>query len=355
MEGYSGVQASGTRQNNTKAQTRKAEKPRGVQGFCGSMLRGLSTWPTHPVFLFLAANFLTIVILSRGRCGLSKCISAYMMTMAVADFTVIVINVILYEIMIPRLLNTFLHHTNFLIAMMYVLAITLELSQWSTVAFTVDRYVAICCQKLKPKYCRVKTLSILAPIILILLCVENIPLLFAFEPRQIIGTVSWGTRPILDVLASPAFVAFIRVKSIQSLFIVFGLMFLFNGLTIRHILLVSKARRAFRSYKSGNAHDREMESRKRSIVLLFSVSASFTLLWLPVTVTYFITSFTMYVNRDYFSPAQIAVHVGTLLVNLSSCTNTFIYAATQSKFKEELKTLKAFPCSFIMKLARKKC
>ncbi|XP_069797219.1 probable G-protein coupled receptor 139 isoform X2 [Narcine bancroftii] len=300
------------------------------------------------------ANLLTIVILSRGRCGLSKCISAYMMTMAATDFTVIVINVILYEILMYRLSNKFLYSTSFLIAVIYLLDITLEFSQWSTVAFTFDRYVAMCCPKLQPKYCRVKTLNILVPIILILLCVENIPLLLLFEPRQIIGSISLGVRPRLDILTSPMFGTFIKLKTIQCLFIAFGLIFLFNGLTVRHILLVSKARRAFRSQRSADGRDMEMESRRKSIILLISVSGSFTLLWLPVSVTYFITSYNVYVNRDYTSPAFIAVQIGTLLTYLSSCSNTSIYAATQSKFREELKTLLKFPLSFIVNLVKKK-
>ncbi|XP_069798644.1 G-protein coupled receptor 15-like [Narcine bancroftii] len=277
-----------------------------------------------------------------------------MMTMAVADFTVIFINVILYELLMYRLSNKFLFSTNFLTVMIYQLAITLEFSLWSTVAFTVDRYVAMCCPKLQPKYCRVKTLIILAPIILILLCVENIPLLFLFEPLQIIGSISLGVRPSLDVLSSPMFSTFIKLKSIQCLFIAFGLIFLFNGLTVRHILLVSKARRAFRSQRSADGRDMEMESRRKSIILLISVSGSFTLLWLPASVTYFITGYNVYVNRDYTSPAFIALQVGSLLTNLSSCTNTSIYAATQSKFREELKTLLKFPWSFIVNLVKKK-
>ncbi|XP_067865930.1 probable G-protein coupled receptor 139 isoform X1 [Heterodontus francisci] len=44
------------------------------------------------------ANLLTIVILSRGKCGLSKCISRYMVAMTTADLLVLIFDVILYEI-----------------------------------------------------------------------------------------------------------------------------------------------------------------------------------------------------------------------------------------------------------------
>ncbi|XP_067865932.1 uncharacterized protein [Heterodontus francisci] len=48
--------------------------------------------------LIECANLLTIVILSRGKCGLSKCISRYMVAMTTADLLVLIFDVILYEI-----------------------------------------------------------------------------------------------------------------------------------------------------------------------------------------------------------------------------------------------------------------
>ncbi|XP_051901346.1 probable G-protein coupled receptor 139 [Pristis pectinata] len=299
----------------------------------------------YPILAVLGvpANLLTIIILSRENCGLSKCIGAYMMIMAVSDLSVIIINVVLYEILIKRLPHTSLHHTNFLMAIVYLMAVSLELSQWYTVAFTVDRYVAMCCQKFKTKYCRVKTVRILAAVILILISLENIPHLFVFQPLRIIGNISWGIKFKLEAFNSPAFVAFTRLKSFRDLFCVFGSIFLFNGLTVRHILVSSKSRRIFRSQRSENRRDTEMESRRKSILLLFSISSSFMLLWLPATVTHFIAGHTMYSDRDYSSPAYIAAQTGALLTQLSSCTNTYIYAVTQTKFREELKDIAHTP------------
>ncbi|XP_051896870.1 probable G-protein coupled receptor 139 [Pristis pectinata] len=299
------------------------------------------------------ANLLTIIILSRGNCGLSKCIGAYMMIMAVSDLSVIIINVVLSEILIGRLPGTFLHHKNFLIAIVYLMGVSLKLSQWYTVAFTVDRYVAMCCQKFKTKYCRVKTVRILAALILIMISLENIPYLFVFQPLRIIGNISWGVEFRLEAFNSPAFVAFTRLKSFPDLFCVFGSIFLFNGLTVRHILVSSKSRRGFRSQRSERRRDTEMESRRKSTILLFSVSCSFLLLWLPATVTHFIAGHTMHSNRDYSSPAHIPALTGALLAHLSSCTNTYIYAVTQTKFREELKVLLMSPWTLILALTKK--
>ncbi|XP_051896875.1 probable G-protein coupled receptor 139 [Pristis pectinata] len=297
-------------------------------------------YPILAVFGF-PANLLTIIVLSRGKCGLSKCISAYMMIMAVSDLSVININVVLYKLLINRLSHTFLHHTNFLIAIVYLMGVSLELSQWCTVAFTVDRYVAMCCQKFKTKYCRVKTMRILAALILILISLENIPHLFVFQPLGITGNISWGIEFRLEAFNSPAFVAFTRLKSFRDLFCVFGLIFLFNGLTVRHILVSSKSRRGFRSQWKENRRDTEMESRRKSIVLLFSVSVSFLLLWLPATVTHFIAGHTMHSDRDYSSPELIAALTGALLAHLSSWTNTWPWVEIPREDVISLSTLRA--------------
>ncbi|XP_059818833.1 vasopressin V2 receptor-like [Hypanus sabinus] len=307
-------------------------------------------YPVLAVF-GLPANLLTIIILSRGKCGLSKCISAYMTMMAVSDLSVILINVLVYEILIFRLSSSFLHYTEVLKATIYVLAVTLELSRWYTVAFTCDRYVAICCQKFKTKYCRVKTARILSAVLLAGLCLENIPLLFAFQPQRIIGNISWGIRPKLDIFNSPNLVALIRFKTFQNL-CAFGLILLFNGMTARHILVTSKSRRGFRTHKSKIERDPEMENRKKSIILLFCVSGSFMLFWLSSAVTDIIASITMYFDRDYNSARYIAAQAGALLTNMSSCTNTCIYAATQTNFRAELKTLILSPWTLIRELIK---
>ncbi|XP_062895494.1 probable G-protein coupled receptor 139 [Mobula hypostoma] len=300
----------------------------------------------------LPANLLTIIILSRGKCGLSKCISAYMTMMAVADLLVILINVLVYEILIFRLSNSFLHYTEVLKATVYLVAVTLDLSLWYTVAFTGDRYVSICCQKFKTKYCRVKIARILAAVILAVACLENIPFLFALQPQQIVGNISWGVLPKLDIVNSAPFVAFSRFKSFRNLLCVFGLIFLFNAMTARHILVASKSRRGFRIHKSTTERDTEMENRKKGIMLLFCVSGSFMLFWLPSTVTNFIVNLTMYSDNNYYSARFIAAQTGTLLTNMSSCINTCTYAATQTNFRGELKSLIMSPWTLIRALTK---
>ena len=58
-----------------------------------------------------------------------------------------------------------------------------------TVAFTVDDFVAICCQSLKITYCTEKTALRVIGIVCFLRCAKNAPLYFVGQPLYILDGV----------------------------------------------------------------------------------------------------------------------------------------------------------------------
>ncbi|XP_067834233.1 probable G-protein coupled receptor 139 [Heptranchias perlo] len=298
------------------------------------------------------ANIMTIVILSRGNCGLSKCISGYMVAMATADLLVMIFNVIMYHIFSYLFVLSFLSYTAVCKFNLYMNATTLNVSVWFTVLFTFDRFVAICCEKFKAKYCIVRTVASVLTTVTVLHCLKDIPFWFAYEPERIINNIHWGCRIRVEFFSSPAGVAFSWLESIFMTWLPFALILLFNCLTVKRILMANRARRGLRGHSSENQSDPEMESRRKSIILLFTVSGSFILLWMTAGVSFLttrLTSTAQYLG-DYSAPAYIATETGYMLMYLSSCTNTCIYAATQTKFREELKQVMTSPLTFILTL-----
>uniref|UniRef100_UPI00398F35C3 probable G-protein coupled receptor 139 n=1 Tax=Pristiophorus japonicus TaxID=55135 RepID=UPI00398F35C3 len=301
------------------------------------------------------ANLLTIVILCRGNCGLSKCISVYMVAMAAADLLVMILHVIVYQTLSYHFPHSFLNYTAMCMLNLFLNPLTVDMSVWFTVCFTFDRFIAICCEKFKTKYCTVRTTATVITTVSVLICSENIPFWFAYEPERIINNVHWGCRYSVNFFISPAGIAYCWFKSLFVAWLPFVLILLFNCLTVRRILLASRARRGLRGHANENQSDPEMENRKKSIILLFSVSGSFILLWLTAVVSYLTSSLTNPVQYrgDYTAPAYIATETGLMLMYLSSCTNTCIYAATQTKFREELKTVVKSPWTMILTLFKK--
>ncbi|XP_067835714.1 probable G-protein coupled receptor 139 [Heptranchias perlo] len=258
----------------------------------------------------LPANLVTIVILSRGNCGLSKCITIYMVAMATADLLVIIFNVIVYQIFSKLFPHSFLSYTAVCNFIVYMQCNNVGISVLFTVSFTFDRFVAICCHTFKANYCTVRTASAVITTVSVLIGLLNIPMCFAFEHKLIINNIPWGLSPKLDFFSSTA---------------------------VRRILVASRARQGLRSHSSENQNDPEMENRRKSIILLFTVSGSFILLWLTAIASNLTSGPAVHYRPEYTAPAYIAIQTGNMLLFLSSCTNTCIYAATQTKFREELK------------------
>ncbi|XP_078087621.1 putative G-protein coupled receptor 139 [Mustelus asterias] len=291
-------------------------------------------------------NGLAIVILSRGNCGLSTCTTQYLVAMATADLLVIITEVIL------RRINDYYFNINFLwitpvCSVRYaLLRAALDCSVWFTVAFSFDRYVAICCHSLKLKYCTRKTAVLILSTIGILLCLKNIPIYFRFEPRKIIENVPWYCSNKQSYFTDPRWIGFRKFEKILTPLIPFGLILLVNALTVRHILLTSRIRKGLRGESKGENHsDPEIENRMKSIILLFTIPGSFLLLWL-VYLLYFFDAADGLDDDSFYNFEKIAY----MLRDLNCCTNTFIYVATQSKFREQLKSVVKYPVTSIAKL-----
>ncbi|XP_055502517.1 probable G-protein coupled receptor 139 [Leucoraja erinacea] len=291
------------------------------------------------------ANLAAIVVLSQNKCGLSKCITRYLLSMSVTDLLVIITAVIINRIGGIYFAGSFLSITpvcSLTIAVTYAARVS---SVWLTVTFTFDRFVAISCQKLKAKYCTEKTATVVIGTVCVLGFLSNIPWYFIHEPIYIIDNVPWYCRLKEIRYTSPVWTALDWFDRISTPCLPFLLILLLNALTVRYILAASRARRRLRAQSNGQTQsDPEMESRRKSIILLFTISGSFILLWMTYVVQFLYVRITNDYNfKSFNDPKFILQEAGNMLQLLSSCTNTFIYAAIQRRFREELKKMFTFP------------
>ncbi|XP_078422173.1 putative G-protein coupled receptor 139 [Cetorhinus maximus] len=283
-------------------------------------------------------NLLAIVILSRGKCGLAKCVTRYLVAMAMADLMVVITHVILHRINIMYFPKSFLFMTPVCIVNFVAYIVTVDCSIWFTVAFTFDRFVAICCQKLQSKYCTEKTATIVVVTVFVVSCLRTVPFYYMNEPAFIIDNVPWNCVPTAAYLTSPLWKVFEWIDSVMTPLLPILLILLFNALTVRHIRVANRVRKGLRSIGE-NQNDLEVKNRRKSMILLFTVSANFTILWMVYlvhSVNWPVINF-YYTGKYYSNPIYITQQVAIMLQLLSSCTNTCIYGLTQKKFREELK------------------
>ncbi|XP_067835415.1 probable G-protein coupled receptor 139 [Heptranchias perlo] len=298
-------------------------------------------------------NLLTIVVLSSGKCGLSKCVTRYLVSMAAADLLVVIFDLILRQIpIVYRSHFPFLYDLPLCNIHAVLLYGVTDCSVWFTVIFTFDRFVAICCQKLKTKFCTEKTAAVVLGTVSVLSCLKNTLWFFMFEGPYKLSNTPWFCFPVTGVSTSPVWAVIELLHYILNPCVPFILILLLNVLTVRHILVASRARRRLRGHSSGETpRDPEMESRRKSMILLFVISGNFIVLW----VVFMLSS----INRRllYLARTSVILHplvqeLGFMLQLLSCCTNTCIYAVTQAKFREQLKNVVKHPFTVIAKFIK---
>ncbi|XP_067865172.1 probable G-protein coupled receptor 139 [Heterodontus francisci] len=309
----------------------------------------------YPILAIIGvpANLLTIVILSRGKCGLSKCINRYLMGMAVGDLMVLTFEVILYEIKDAYFPYSFMNYTPVCSLNLALLFVSIDCSVWLTVAFTFDRFVAICYPTLRPKYCTEKTAAVVIAAVCFFSIIENVPIYFLYEPREIIDNVPWSCSVKSSLYTVHIWRAFWLFETILTPFAPFVLIVLLNSVTIRNIVLANRVRSGLRANKKfENDTDPEMENRRKSIILLLVISSSFILLWMVIFICFIFVHFTdvLYLEENYNDSFSIAEQSGYMLRCLSACTNTFIYASSQNKFRDELMNVIKRPLTLITNL-----
>ncbi|XP_072125714.1 probable G-protein coupled receptor 139 [Mobula birostris] len=299
---------------------------------------------------------MTIVILSRRRCGLSRCITRYLVAMAVTDLLVLIIAVILNRLSIIYFPVFFLSTTTVCSIKIALIYAARDSSVWLMVAFTFDRFVAISCQKWKTKYCTERVAGVVITTLCVVACIKNIPWYFVFEPLYIIDGTSWFCNVRLSFYSELLWSVFDWIDRILTPCAPFLLMMLLNALTVRNILVANRARRRLRVQNTGDRqNDPEMESRRKSIVLLFTISGSFLILWTLYVVHFFYVRFTgnIYLTGSNLNDLWfILQETGNMSQLLSCCTNTCMYAGTQRKFREEFINGFKYPLNRIMKLVK---
>ncbi|XP_072417159.1 probable G-protein coupled receptor 139 [Chiloscyllium punctatum] len=299
-------------------------------------------------------NLLGIVILSHGKCGLSTCTTRYLVSMAIADLLVIITEVIIYQINYYYFPKNFLDITPVCSVNAVVSSAATDCSVWFTVTFSFDRFVAICCQKLKTKYCTGKIATVVLATSCIFLCLKNIPYNFAYKPWVIIDNVPWYCVVKPSYYTDHKWMGFSWFDTVLTSLLPFALILLINALTVRYILVASRVRKGLRGQSKGESHrDTEMESRRKSMILLFTISGSFILLWSVFVLEFVYYNITGADPTDYTPSEYIFQQVGAMMRNLSCCTNTFIYMVTQSKFRDQLKSMVKYPVTSILPLVKK--
>ncbi|XP_067884335.1 probable G-protein coupled receptor 139 [Heterodontus francisci] len=298
----------------------------------------------------VSVNLLTIGILSQGKCGLSKCVTRYLVAMSAADLLVIILDLILRHIpIVYQEQFQFLDSVPVCNIHAILLYAATDCSVWFTVTFTFDRFVAICCQKLKSKYCSEKTSAVVLGTVTVMSCLKNIFWYFMLTDEYELKNDPWFCDVTVESALSRFWGTIEFLHHILTPGLPFLLILLFNALTVRHILVSIRGRRRLWAHSNRDSRrDPEIESRRKSITLLLVISANFILLWTLLMV------YSIWNRVWHLVPMSVRLplftrELGFMLQLLSCCTNTAIYAVTQTQFRQQLKNVLKYSFTSIIK------
>uniref|UniRef100_A0A3B4F5A6 G-protein coupled receptors family 1 profile domain-containing protein n=1 Tax=Pundamilia nyererei TaxID=303518 RepID=A0A3B4F5A6_9CICH len=267
-----------------------------------------------------SANIVTFLIIWKRNCTLSRSSALYLMAISVADNFVLMFIVILELSLKYHQQEPFWSYEPWCSLRDIFNYGAYNASTWLVVLFTVERFIAIHTWKIKPKICNQRCAAWTIAATFVFSHLFAIPHYWS----NISVHDNNQTRCIYNPEAPTQFIhALVWIQTLQAYMFPFLIILTVNGLTLQ---LISLIRPLLRS------------RRRKSVVLLVTVSMSFVLLSVTRAITQIILRTTeLYTldRNDYNHQINIAADAGTMLCLSNAAANMYLYVCTQSRFRQE--------------------
>lgn len=267
----------------------------------------------------------------------SKSSTFYLMAISIADTAVLVFIVVL-ELSIKYLTEEPFWSREPWCSLRDVFAYgASNTSTWLVVTFTAERFLSITTSSLRKQFGIPRSTLWTICIIFVLGHLLALPYYWAYTSMFSQDLQRW-----VCIYKPNATIQYrLTVVSMQTLvshilpFVIIGVL---NGLTLRQISLIN---RVDIICKSGQKGTPLLRSRKRkSVVLLVTISMTFVLLTISRSITQIILrTKDLALNRDdYRLSINVAADIGTMVSLSNAAINMYLYACTQTKFRQEVIT-----------------
>ncbi|TKS77754.1 putative G-protein coupled receptor 139 [Collichthys lucidus] len=284
----------------------------------------------------IPSNTITFLIILRRNCMLSKSSNFYLMAMSVADNLVLIFIVVLELSVKYYQQEPFWSYDPWCSVRDIFNYGAYNASTWLVVVFTVERFISIHTWKIKTKICTPRCAAWTITTVFLFSHLFAIPYYWSnasvYEKNQ--------TRCIYNPEASLHFIhVLVSFQTLQAYIFPFLIILTLNGLTLRLISLSNRVHVTTNLTSRVSKIMPLLRSRKRkSVVLLVTVSMSFVLLSVTRAITQIILRTTdKYTldRNDYSLEINIAADAGTMLSLSNAAANMYLYVCTQSKFRQE--------------------
>ncbi|XP_051780584.1 uncharacterized protein LOC127527066 [Erpetoichthys calabaricus] len=286
----------------------------------------------------LPACLISILVFWKGNLELSKSTAYYIIAITAASFLLMLSVIVfrdIYYYNIDGLIswpNAFCGISN-LIYFFAVYSVS-----WQTVAFTFDRFVMVCCGRLRMYYCTDRTS------VIVIVCVYGgallaaIPTLYMYQmqPSAVANnTLICVLRKDLDQV--PLLGAYDSIQTVFWNILPIAIIVFLNFFTGRVVYLSNKTRN---NLKGEGKEDPEAAKRIRSVILLGIISAGFLLHNIPKMVIKIVERSAYLKNfdrNDFTHPVAITRIIANMLLIFCSITDLCLFTLIMPKFREEIK------------------
>ncbi|XP_005988539.1 probable G-protein coupled receptor 139 [Latimeria chalumnae] len=301
----------------------------------------------------IPSNIVTFLIIWRRNCMLSKSSTYYLMAISLADTLVLILIVIIELVLKSHIPEPFWSWDPWCSIRDVFSYGAYNASVWLIVTFTIERFIAINSIRLKVKVCTSRSAMIVISSVFAISHIFSIP--YYWSNQSVTVTVDGSLKEVHRCIYSRDMTSLfvlglVWIQTALSYIIPYIIIFTLNGLTLRQIVLSNKVY----SHTSNITHNsigqckRFRSQKRKSIVLLITISMSFASLSATRLVTQIILRKRYYnIDRnDYSKAINVAADIGTMLDLTNSAINMYLYACTQTKFRQELiKCVKSIICS----------
>ncbi|XP_053311861.1 probable G-protein coupled receptor 139 [Spea bombifrons] len=290
------------------------------------------------VIIGVPSNTITFMIFWRRSCGLSPSCRCYLMAISVAD-TLVLIQIVLLEMILQYYtIEPFWTRVPWCMIRDVFSYGAYNASVWLVVCFTIERFFAIKTRHLKPKICTKKCSLCIIASVFICSHAFSIPYFWSNESRHLNGTNRF-TCVYNNHLPSFYVEGLVWFQATLVYIIPYIIIFALNGSILKHICNSNKVQcETFRDRRSFSSFTRSKKQKRKSVVLLVTVSMTFAYLCTTRFVTQIMIK-TLYYNinrKDYTKTINVAADIGTMLDLTNAAVNMYLYACTQYRFRKEL-------------------
>lgn len=283
---------------------------------------------------------------------LSPSSTYYLMAMAVADTCVLVCIVVLELVVKFHIAEPFWAHQPWCSVRDLFAYGAFNASTWLVVTFTAERFLAINTWRLKLRFCTPRSALWAIGSNFVLSHLMAVPHLWANESEYDQELDRW--RCVYNSQVPTHFIhSLVGFQTLLSYVLPFLIILTLNGLTLRQIAKCNRIRPVREPPVSATLGPPSLAlppltvpplpllrtRRRKSVVLLVTVSMTFLLLSVMRAVTQFIlrtTSSPELERQDYGLILNVVADLGTMLCLTNAAVNMYLYAATQTRFRLEV-------------------